>query len=174
MNCEAIITELQSRCQGCKIHAAIEALQALAETLGSCDNLVAVPAEPIKAQKTQEKPKQAAKSGQPAQTPGKDRVCNKCGILKLLEEFPKSKECSYGRAGVCKACVSERAKKNWAEAQATKKASSDSDKAHPPKAEPKPEQHIDAILPAKEFKCACGRTFYTRMLFKEHQEKCEA
>ena len=54
----------------------------------------------------------------PRQAPrgdGSDKVCKKCGTLKLLDEFPKAKNCSDGHLGTCKPCCAAKARKRYAE-----------------------------------------------------------
>lgn len=37
-----------------------------------------------------------------------NRLCNRCGKEKVLDDFPRDKKCSLGRARTCKACVYEK------------------------------------------------------------------
>jgi hypothetical protein len=52
------------------------------------------------------------------QTPrgdGSDKICKKCHILKLIDEFPKAKNCSDGHLGTCKKCLNARYRARRAE-----------------------------------------------------------
>lgn len=37
-----------------------------------------------------------------------NRLCNRCGQEKVLDDFPKDKKCLLGRARTCKSCVYEK------------------------------------------------------------------
>lgn len=47
-------------------------------------------------------------------TEGTSKVCTKCGQLKPLDEFVKSKQGKYGRRSSCKVCDSATAKERYA------------------------------------------------------------
>jgi hypothetical protein len=126
-----------------------------------------VPA-PTKPKKTGRKLVKTNKKGleilDPACSPG-SKICKKCGEVKALEEFPLHKECVDGHMGTCRKCTNAMASAHY-------------HAKHPQKSDSKipssTGRQTDSGVFVKGFHCACGKSFMTKLVFDQHQEKCEA
>lgn len=91
MDLTKIISDIQEdSCRKCKYGQALIALQHLRDE-----------SEGQAAEKASKKPTVV----KPMEASGKaEKVCNKCGQVKPLDEFPKAVNCIGGRAGICSRC----------------------------------------------------------------------
>lgn len=71
------------------------------------------------------------------------KPCNKCGVVKSLDKFPKNNACRDGRTGTCKVCAVARARINRAEKRATAEPRSTPEPVQEPKPRKLTGRYID-------------------------------
>jgi len=143
---ENVIENLVARCGQCCIGQALLALRRLNAPAEPGSTRID-PHQPTSARPRTRRSKAATAD---ATAPAGEKACKKCGQIKPLDAFPKNKECADGRLGSCKACVSERAQKNYIARTAGEPNSK------------------------KPYSCKCGKTFRTKFVCDEHKKKCTA
>ena len=148
----AVILDIEDHCGKCKIGEALRLLREIQAEFAPA--VEAVHREPQKTVKVHKSISKSVKVQRKPSDPGDpktrtEKACNKCGQVKPLDGYPKSKVCADGFAGTCKICTADRARQHYKE-------------KHPP----------DPISDRPHHCARCGKGFITKFVMDEHAKKC--